>query len=474
MPTERLELLLEAERRGLLPPEEHGLLTEARQRGLIAPARTRSTDELTAHVQGRSTPLPGFAQPAETTGQRLVRGAAPAMIGGALGMAAGTLIAPGPGTVIGTMLGSAAGEAVTQFRDPLNVGIDQPSLFQVAAAGVLPMIPATARRFFTSLPGAAAGAQDFLLRKLGVRGQRVIEETLGTQSSKALFQAAQASGQAIQVPLVRTAQTAADIAAEVAASKFVTGGARTLAKRAQDFAGQGTTSFEQFRLNQSDVGALVRSLDKQGGAALGRAKQLYGAMWDDLNNALSQAQGPTAATLREAIATYKREEAAKFLKDIFTKSQPRRVGQLNLDIDQAMTRIDRARDVLSKQVGSETVDDILGVLRRYAQIPVVAKTPRLGFEQMPFAERAVAGGAVGFVITGEPVGAATGILLVEALSMAFTSPPGRLFIREMMEHGATLDQIANGLLQAGRAGALPPVRQSEAIQPREVVDVTSP
>ena len=68
---------------------------------------------------------------------------------------------------------------------------------------------------------------------------------------------------------------------------------------------------------------------------------------------------------------------------------------------------------------------------------------------MPFAQRAVVGGAIGFFAGGVP-GAAGGVLAVEAVSSAMTTAPGRALVRTMMEHGAQLDQIGNALLQTGR------------------------
>jgi hypothetical protein len=427
--------------------------------GIESPPKSQTVDEML-----------GIAKPPLTTAQRIWRGSAGSIIGGAAGGAAGAaagVVAPpaAPALILGgTMLGSAAGEAVTQFVPSVREwagGGPEGSLVQVVLAGTLPAVPAVARRFFLSLPGAAAGLQEFLFKRLGDKGQRVIAQfapVAGTADD--LFRQARASG-AFNVPMPATTKVAHEISQEVGLSKFATGGAKTLAARAKEFVEPGAVSFDNFRLNQSDVGALVRSLDRKGGAALGRAKHLYAAMWDDLDTALAAqtaAGDPTGRTLRKAIDAFKREEAAKFVKDYWLRSVVRRVGQQNLDVDAFLMKIDRGRDSLEKLMPAGEVDDLIQTVKAFAKIPTMAKTPRLGFEQIPFAERAVVGGAVGAIagaVTGGPGGelggAAAGVLMVEAISSALSSAPGRALIRTLAEHGVGINQIGNVLLQGGRS-----------------------
>ena len=422
----------------------------------FADATTATQDEILAQIA-----IP--ERPELTTAQKVVRSSAPSIIGGALGAAAGTVVAPGPGTLVGAAAGAATGEAVQQFLDPFQSGEATGSLFQIGAAGALPFVPAGVRRFFVSLPGAAAGLQEFLFKKLGAKGETLIAKFAPVPgTADQLFNEARVLGAQMRavtgaiggnaVPLTRTAQVAGEIAEEVATSKFATGASKAVATRAQAFASQNQVPFEEFRLNQSDVGALVRATERTGGAALGRVKQLYAAMWDDLESALAQQSklgNPVGQKLTQAIDAFKREQAATFFKDAFEKSTLRRVGLKNLDVDTFMTKIDRMRDVLDRLMPKAEVDEALDVLKGFAKIPTMAKTPRLGFEQMPFAQRAVVGGAIGFFAGGAP-GAAGGVLAVEAISSALTTRPGRTVVRTMMTQGATLDQIGNALLQTSR------------------------
>ena len=109
--------------------------------------------------------VPGFGTPAQTFGQKLVRGSFPAIAGGALGGALGSLLAPGPGTLGGAALGAAGGEAITQYFDPLNVGITEPSKTQIALSGAFP---------------AARGVSQSLPKAVGPLAQRAIAGGLVT------------------------------------------------------------------------------------------------------------------------------------------------------------------------------------------------------------------------------------------------------------------------------------------------------
>lgn len=529
-----------------------------------------TTEEITAAVNA-SSPAPSEDK---TFAQSLVRGAAPSIVGGALGGAAGTMVAPGPGTLIGTSLGSMAGEALQQFVDPLDAGTASETAagkaFNIGIAGAAPFIAASARRFFLSLPGAAAGLQEFLFEKFGKAGERLISQFAPPPgTSKALFQQASKSGAAVRVALTETGRVTDDLTKEIAGSKFATSGSASIVKRAQDFVKGGATSFDEFRLNQSDLGAAIRALERKGGAALGRAKLLYAAMWRDAEKALTaetvetttrpmlalppaggstvtgpgrtfaarpltgaesasrtleaaQAAaagtpyreaagsiidvvptpgqiapqrlgaatpsvvgptmqetttrvippGPTQGLLKNAIAAFKQEEAAKFVKDAWVKSTVRRAGQSNIDIDAFMTKIDRNRDVLTNLIPESDVDEIIATMREVAKIPVMAKTPRLGFEQMPFAERAVVSGALGLIggattgsLAGTVVGGATGVLAVEGISIALASKAGRALVRQMAANGAGLDQIATALIQPLRTAPAAAERNRRGLPP---------
>ena len=422
------------------------------------------------------------AKPPLTTAQKIVRGGAGSMIGGALGGVGGVFAAPFTAGVInpvtGAMIGSAGGEALTQYggmeRLPgvgFETGVTEPSLVQIALAGLLPMVPPVARRFFTSLPGAAAGAQQFLLKSLGDKGQRVIAQVAPVPGTvDALFAQARASGVTLAIPMTATTAAVAKASKEVAKSKYAPGQERLLITQSQAFTESGPVSFDDFRINQVDLGARVRALARKRGPGLGRATQILDATWDDLNVVLNQLpSGQTGELLRRGIDAYKREKAAEILKTLFITSRRRRIGQLNFDADAFIDKLDRRREALAKFLPDDEIDDVIKLMTTTklgrpgitaVKIPTMAKTPQLGFETMPFAARAVVGAAIGGGVEAAGggvgvVGAATGILATEALSVALTTAPGRALVQSMLRNGLTWDQAGTLLLQGGRTAFTP-------------------
>jgi hypothetical protein len=106
----KLELMLEAEKRGILPEDKKSLLFEARSRGLI-PKLTADQDP--AHTPESRSRLRDIALHIAENVPSVTGG----MIGAALGLAAG-----GPaGAVAGAALGGAAGQAEKKLYDYLNV-----------------------------------------------------------------------------------------------------------------------------------------------------------------------------------------------------------------------------------------------------------------------------------------------------------------------------------------------------------------
>lgn len=112
-----LSLLLEAERRGLLPPEKLSLLNEARKRGLVPPLEGEPAAPAAA---------PAPAPPDPNTWDK-IRGVITPTVealgaaGGAIvGAGAGTLVAPGVGTAAGGVGGAGLGYGMA--KEALRIG----------------------------------------------------------------------------------------------------------------------------------------------------------------------------------------------------------------------------------------------------------------------------------------------------------------------------------------------------------------
>lgn len=458
---EQMQLLRDAD-------PEFARLPEADQRAILVDIHQRVAPSVRA-------PLPSEVGEPLMAGQKLVRSAAPSIAGGALGGLVGlgvTAATGGTGAVTiptFTGLGAAAGEATQQFFDPLQSGEARGSLLQIGAAGAIPIGGAAARRFFLSLPGASAGLQDFLLSRTGPTGGRLVEKFAPSPgTAKRLFAQASQQGSAVMVTPSAVAKATKDLAAELnqTAPALVTPNMRRVVAAGEQLArgGGGPTSairdvaFDEFRTNQQLLGAHIRAMTKKGGVALGQAKKLYAAMWEDLNRDLAAAAGPTGETLRRALEAFKREEAARFVSDAFGKSLHSRVGRVALDVDGLLDRLRKTEDVLGRLMPAKEIEDLTRTVQRFSNIPLPGKQAGLGFEGTSFATRAVVGGAAGAAVEslggGSGVfGGAAGILAVEALSLALTTPPGRALVRTLASQGVPLEQIGTVLLQVGRTDA---------------------
>lgn len=103
-----LELLIEANKRGILPPDKKTLFAEAEKRGLISSAGVNSFEN-----------LPGDRLEQDYPTKRVISNAARStlemggLVGGSiLGAGGGTVAAPGAGTVVGGLAGAALGHGI--------------------------------------------------------------------------------------------------------------------------------------------------------------------------------------------------------------------------------------------------------------------------------------------------------------------------------------------------------------------------
>lgn len=114
------ELILEAERRGILPPDKAGLLAEARRRGLVPAQPEAQPTTPPGQIPGAPASLvaPPSVPPTTPLGQRAIQMVRPTVealgtvaggvIGGGGGAVGGSVV-PGPGTVAVGTLGAVTG-----------------------------------------------------------------------------------------------------------------------------------------------------------------------------------------------------------------------------------------------------------------------------------------------------------------------------------------------------------------------------
>jgi len=177
---DRLELLKEAERRGILPPAQAALLAEARSRGLIDAPDEQSNDivESSFASKARLGSLMGFT-PQQTPEQ--FRGfsksgiakALPLVAGGVAGLATGGLgLIP---SAIATALGAGAGEAGRRALsdeplDPKAIALEGGKQGAGALVGgsILKTLGWAARKIFVNPLSAPQEAAAGFARKEGI------------------------------------------------------------------------------------------------------------------------------------------------------------------------------------------------------------------------------------------------------------------------------------------------------------------
>ncbi len=199
-----MELLLEAERRGILPPEKKDLLREARRRGLLGsqgPSQRQAERESMRSLR---------EQPPDVSQQAILPGMTGGMItpesltaalatgGGAVGGLTGTIAAPGPGTAGGMLAGSGLGAAAGRPAFHLAENIAR------RIKGMAPYRPGLAR---IAKEAATEGVTDVafsagtmaagpLLRRIG---KPLVGRMLGTMTPEARRTADMAHAQGIEV-----------------------------------------------------------------------------------------------------------------------------------------------------------------------------------------------------------------------------------------------------------------------------------
>lgn len=427
-----------------------------------------------AYHEGRLTPVSESdpAQLLNAFASTITASVAP-IVGGAAGTALG-------GPVLGA-IGAGGGELLNQ-----QLGVTPPSSLQAGLAAAGPAIPAAVGFLGTQIPGAAVGVQQGLSSLMGKEGARIIQQMVTKEGpSRALFQQVEAQGKNVLITPTNLSRAAKDLGEELSSvvGEFKPQGALKLVQGAEKLTGAGdvmtqfgpmpasmiqentSVPFNVFRRNQQGLGEKMRSLIAQEGEGAGVAKKLYGAMWDDVDALVANTPGPLGQTLAKAVAARKQEEAASLIRDFFAQGTTRQAGFENLNLDSVLTKVDRAKDTLTRLMGPEGFTDLETRLTDLARTnyPQIQRGIQTG-QQVPYTTRAIVGGSLGLAgaelfapgsSLGRGVGVGGGamgaILAAEVLSHMLSSAPGRLIIAELTKRGATYQQIAQAGLQVGRA-----------------------
>jgi hypothetical protein len=372
----------------------------------------------------------------------------PATVGGGVGAAIGALpplpaVTGGLSIPAGMVLGTAAGEAVSQYVDPLGVRQGPPSALNVGIAGGTALAGPAIRSVGHALPGVEAGLMRYFLSEVGRSGERLIERYVAPVAGGAgrLFgQAAQAAG-GLRIGTQRIATALNDLVTSADPQPVVKAARGPIDRLLQAAQAQGgDVSWQQFRATMTRLGEVIGAIKAKGGVGLGEAKKLYGAMWDELNTL----QFSATPVLKEAVEAFKREKAAEFITGSFTKSRTYPQGIEQVLPSQLMKRIEANRDMLEKLIPKDTIDGMMATLQKFGTTPAVSPVQRMGAAP----SLGVAGGTAGRLAT-----TATGL---EAMGQFLMSPSGQAVVGFMARHGYGFDQVVNAMGQAVRAGIMTP------------------
>lgn len=377
---------------------------------------------------------------------KLVRESALPIIGGALGGAGGTLLAPGAGTVGGMMAGSAAGEAANQY-----FGITEPSSLNIGMAGATAGLPPLLRSLTKRLPGAAGG-----LQQAAVKVAKKLPEGLAPEiESSALYGALRTQGVLIPTQPLQAVLDEFIANEQIVAKGFKDPLIRKATNAVQTLIQENPQGipFEVFHANLKRLGGFIDQAEAKGGDVQRTIRGLYRGMYDALDAGGSSA-GPA---LQEANQAFKAERAQAVVKDILDKSLNRKIGVQQINADRALTALDRHAEELARLIGPDELNEIKATLTQLSKVPAITDIAKMGIANQPFALRHLIGGGLGMVAVtafggapGAIGGTAAGILVTEGLTNALMSRPGRWAIQQLVERGIGLDQIGNALVQLER------------------------
>ena len=358
--------------------------------------------------------------------------AAPAIGGGLLGGAAGGLVGGPPGALLGGSAGAMAGEALTQYGDPFKTG-DAPDWRAIPLAGAVPGAAAGSAKMvgqtLAHLPGIAAGRQSALQQAIGPQGSQLMRPH---PPSAPLWQQVerQSQGMSVPVPTGRLKDFSGELRTLAEGDAFGGAKLRRLATQLETMSGGTTgvawTSLPKFRQNMSSLGAEIAAQEKVkgGGAALGKMKQAYKAMWDELDDAVSVAEksgNQVGATLRQAMEAHKKELAEKEIGKIYNTAMSYSSGQRQVDPNSMLKQLDVKDSMLSRWMPQDELQEIKDILKDYGKVPKIPSQ-------------------------NEPVGNLSRVASAmgpDQFASIMSSRPGRRLIRALVEHEVGIE---HGLL----------------------------
>lgn len=391
---------------------------------------------------------------------KMVRQSALPVVGGALGGAAGSLLMPGAGSVLGTAIGSAGGEYANQ-----QFGITDKNNLQIGLAGALPLAGAGIRSGILNLPGSEAGQQQLALR----RAQGIAENVGPKMDPSILYQRASAIGTGVpKGPIMAALQSVAD-QESVLAPSIQSGGVKKAVRAVSWILSNPPSSgalgpgndiqLKALMPNISRLGEIYGKAVREGDPGRKQLGELYAGVQRAIDTAATHQGGQGAVLLRQANEAFKRKLASEELKDLVSRSTTSVGGHEGINSDALVRALTQGKDLttnMARWIGAEEAQGVREAFQALAKIPPVSSAGQSGVSGMGFAQRALVGGAIGSVLGPDPrTGAVVGVLGTEALVRTLMSPPGRAVIKALSSgkiggQAYTVDQVLNMAYQVTR------------------------
>ena len=455
-----------------------GMAREGVKSALMAPVRTFATPKGQEIAEGYAEAVVPSPRTAAATGINM----AGSGLGAAGGATLGSLVAPGPGTVAGGVIGEAAGSlgarklnvflGLEEAGDPVLGPFDTGDIAATVLPGALKAGGLAVKEGLKRLPGVSN-----VLHGEGIDQVRAAVEAMKPkEKSGALYDAVTRLNPSIN--LTNAGQAAKDYITKAATvpQKLRNPTVLAVAEGLDELAtATPNTPFQTLHMVQKQIRDYMGEAH---GEALGMLKQFDAAIWKDLEARSAQGGGiDVAGSLKMANAAYRKEQAVKELEDIVERGVTDHVqglgtGRLNAGaMEKAFDKKLRDNELFEGAWTKTDIDDLHATFKELSKISL--PSPAKGAQ---YGSGALANlGALGAVATGNiPAGLAL-VASSRLMGSLLTTTPGRSLVQQLSRSGNLMTPEGMVIMrtfineQARGMDMLKGSSSAQAIQPSQIL-----
>lgn len=282
--------------------------------------------------------------------------------------------------------------------------------------------------------------------------EAVVARLAPQQGYKQLFDQATESG--VQIPVSNTSSRIDDLIDEListrskeaqpkAVIKYLNGLKDKIAQKG------GSLTPADIQGELAGLGEKINEAKVQGGTGLGKYKDTFGAIYQDLNEA-ADAGVDASGTLKLARDTFRRKTAVDEIQDSIeaaSKINRGQGGNIQFNGNQVIKDL-KKNDFFTKSFNAKEQEEIFDLFKKLNKIPVLKPPQGAKFGSGPFwqgARSIAAGAGIGEIAGGTPgavIGAAAGavvppsVLTAQNIAQAMQFEVGRNMIKAMLASGA--------------------------------------